>query len=131
MKTSDFEVSFIKALKNHVETRHAGLRVSIPSPGALRTATPDVVVENIQTGQLLLLEVKGGSPSNTVPFASLSKLKALSNIRPLTKIVLVSSAEVPRSMKEILNHANIGVTQAPTVEDAIRGLDSELERLEH
>jgi hypothetical protein len=137
MQTSSFESRFIEALKRRVETSHSGLKISVPSAGAQTVKrgfsfTPDALVENERTGDVLVVEVKGGTSSNTVPYAFISKLKSWRHgvDKKPVGILLVSSARVPPAMLSMLRAEEVFVAEADSVEEAISAIDSKLTDLE-
>lgn len=139
MRTSSFETAFVQALKRHIETSHSDLQLTIPSAGtyaddANAYFTPDAVVKNRRTGEVLIIEIKGGRSSNTVPFAFFSRIKAAKHQHQLANrpvnMVLVSNIEIPKSMKALLEEEDIDLAHAETVQGAITALEGTLARLD-
>lgn len=139
MKTheiSHFETSFYSALTEHLKTNYKNLKVVVPSSGSYvvkgnYVPAPDVVVENPDTGRVVVIEVKGFAPNHALPFATLPRLKVMKQAfgADATKVFLVSSAEVPSEMRSWLQHEDIAVTQTSSVNEAIETLDKSFKAL--
>lgn len=136
MKTFNFEVQLIKQLDEQLAEHYPGLVLVVPRPNwGNGGATPDLVIENIRTGDKLAIEVKGGSTFNSVPSASISSLIAMKSFGKMqgekgdTSVWLVTSAFVPDPLKQSLAAENIHVVQSQSVEEALGELELPLSKL--
>ncbi|SDG21634.1 MULTISPECIES: hypothetical protein [unclassified Duganella] len=137
MKTSNFEVDFIKRLRQHVEDNYPELEFIAALRGNLDRSvileTPDALLYNSRTSQALAVEVKGGSSVSSVPAASILSLKAMKKLKllfdkPVHKVavVLVTSAFLPPAIRAMLDDAGIYSIAIDAHVDPIRSFDEVL-----
>lgn len=137
MKTSNFEVDFIKRLRRHVEDNYPALEFIAALRGNLDRSvileTPDAVLYDRRTGHALVVEVKGGSSVSSVPAASVLSLKAMKKLKllfnkPVHKVavVLVASAFLPPAIRAMLDDAGIHFIAIDEHIDPIRSFDEVL-----
>lgn len=131
MKTSDFEAKFVKALTLHLSSGPHHFDVVSPVASASVMASPDVLIRDFDTGRELQVEIVGGTTSNSVPFATVSKLKRLSGSPAAgSRVLLISSAVVPSSFREMLRDDNIEIAQVRDIQEGLATVDAALARLD-
>jgi len=128
MKTSDFEASFVRALQSHFINSEQQVDVLSPGSGAGMSGAPDVVIKDHASGRTLLVELVGGTSSNSVPYATISKLRRLESSPLESRVLLISSAVIPLSVVEMLRESNIEVRHVQGVEEGLRVVDAALAR---
>src|SRR5438093_13689801 len=94
----------------HELLKSLGNNYSIEIPSDFSDLNPDIIVRNIQTGETSIIELKGSSPNEELPYAvipSLRKLRTNPNIEKLDKIILVSLSNVSNTVRKYLQKDNI------------------------
>jgi hypothetical protein len=136
-ETNEFESHFYSALRKHINKNHQGLRCFI-APAEMfnfkgrHIPAPDLIVQNQATGKLMAIEVKGSRFGQTLPYATVPRLKALKEaLGADASVVLVSGAEVTQDVRSWLQNDHIDVAQASDVFQAIAKIESNLEALEN
>lgn len=118
MKTSSFEISFIDDLRSEIDRYHPNLAFIVEPRVFIRESTafsvPDIVVFNRANGAILVIEVKGGTSSSSVPLALVPMLKSMKNLHfsfdvpsgPV-QVALVTTAFLAPSIRSMLDCENI------------------------
>lgn len=137
-ETNEFESRFYSALRKHIDKNHRSLRCFIAPAEmfsgkgkGLNSPIPDLIVQNPATGKLMAIEVKGSRFGQTLPYATVPRLKALKEaLGADVSVVLVSGAEVTQNVRSWLQNDHIDVAQASDVSQAIAKIEPNLAALE-
>jgi hypothetical protein len=137
MKTSNFEVAFIKTLNEHVERNYSHLEFIVPQPGSFGGpfTVPDAILYNQRTAEAIAIEIKGGTSENSVPSAIVQKLKAMKELQLPSKhrinkviVALVTSAFLPPTIKSTLEIEGIYCITLETTGEFVKVFDPVLRK---
>jgi uncharacterized protein YceH (UPF0502 family) len=94
--------------------------------------SPDVIIENPATRQTIVIEFKGGSSMESVPYATVPQMRSLRTAFGFrnSKIMLISASEVPNFVKNALEKDHIEVIEADSIEKAVEKLEEAISELE-